>query len=201
MKKKFDEGDIIKIMLLGYTTVGKTCFIIKYVEGTFREIFLSSIGVDYLRKTLKIKDKNYNLCIYDTAGQERFKSLSFNTIKMAHGIILMYDITNIESFNILKEWIKNAKESKGNDFPMILLGNKLDLEEKRKVSKEEGEKLANEYDIYFLETSNKDGTNVNEAVIDLVKKIIVYGKYAKKDLNTSSLNRESLAPRPKTECC
>ena len=196
-----NDGESINIMTLGNTAVGKTSFIIKYTEDTFQEVYLSTIGIDFKVKTVTIKDKQYKLFFYDTTGQERFRSLSFNIIKNAHGIILMYDITNKSSFNSIPEWIKNIKESKGEDFPMILCGNKIDKEDERVITREESEELSNEYVIDFFEISNKNGINIEKAVLSLVKKILRHNKYKKQDLNTSVLSNKEIKSKKKFECC
>ncbi len=196
-----NDGESINIMTLGNTAVGKTSFIIKYTEDTFQEVYLSTIGIDFKVKTVTIKDKQYKLFFYDTTGQERFRSLSFNIIKNAHGIILMYDITNKSSFDSIPEWIKNIKESKGEDFPMILCGNKIDKEDERVITREESEELSNEYVIDFFEISNKNGINIEKAVLSLVKKILRHNKYKKQDLNTSVLSNKEIKSKKKFECC
>ena len=196
-----NDGESINIMTLGNTAVGKTSFIIKYTEDTFQEVYLSTIGIDFKVKTVTIKDKQYKLFFYDTTGQERFRSLSFNIIKNAHGIILMYDITNKSSFNSIPEWIKNIKESKGEDFPMILCGNKIDKEDERVITREESEELSNEYVIDFFEISNKNGINIEKAVLSLVKKILRHNKYKKQDLNTSVLSNKEIKSKKKFACC
>ena len=196
-----NDGESINIMTLGNSSVGKTSFIIKYTENTFQDVYLSTIGIDFKVKIVQIKDKQYKLFFFDTTGQERFRALSFNIIKNAHGIILMYDITNKSSFDSIPEWIKNIKESKGEDFPMILCGNKIDKENERKVSREESEELVNKYNIDFFEISNKEGINIEKAVLSLVKKILRYNKYKKQDLNTSVLSNKDKKPKKKFECC
>ena len=196
-----NDGENINIMTLGNTAVGKTSFIIKYTEDTFQEVYLSTIGIDFKVKTVTIKDRQYKLFFYDTTGQERFRSLSFNIIKNAHGIILIYDITNKSSFDSIPEWIKNIKESKGEDFPMILCGNKIDKEDERKVSREESEELSNKYVIDFFEISNKSGINIEKAVLSLVKKILRHNKYKKQDLNTSVLSNNGIKYKKKFVCC
>ena len=153
MEKNGEHNEVIKkikILLLGNTSVGKTSFILKYANNYFQEEYLSSIGIDFIVKEIIIKDIKYKLILYDTAGQERFKSLSLNVLKNADGVILIYDITDVKSFQSISEWIKNVKEMKRNNFPMILLGNKIDLEEQRKVKIGDGEKLALKNKIKFL---------------------------------------------------
>ena len=104
---------------------------------------------------------------YDTAGEEKYKSIPKNHIKNVQGIILMYDITNKKSFDSIIDWISDVKEIKGENFPMILIGNKIDLNESREVTEEMGNELAEKNQIEFFETSNKDGTNIQEAASDL----------------------------------
>ena len=172
MSEESESEERINIMTLGNTMVGKTSFIIKFTENNFQESYLATIGIDFKVKTVTIKDKPYKLFFYDTTGQEKYKSIAFNIIKTAHGVILIYDITDKASFNAIPEWITSVKESKGADFPMILCGNKIDLKEERKVFKEDGEDLANEYKIDFFEISNKDGNNVEDAGLCIVNKIL-----------------------------
>ena len=164
--------DIINIMTLGISSVGKTSFIFRFTENTFQNLFISTIGIDYKVKIIEIENIKYKLIFYDTAGQEKFKSVAPNLIKKAHGIIIMYDITNKSSFDSIPDIIKNIKEEKGNDFPMILIGNKIDLEQDREIKKEEGKDLASKNGIEFFEISNKEGINVQEAGFAIVNKIL-----------------------------
>ena len=199
-----EDNDInenqIKIMILGNSSVGKTSFIIKCTEDCFQEVYLSTIGIDYKEKEVIIEGKKYKILLYDTTGQERFKSLAINLIKDADGVMLMYDITNRESFNSIIDWIKNIEERKGENFPTIILGNKVDNEDIRKVSKEEGEKVAEGNDISFFEISNKTGVNVNEALLAFIKEIL---SFKKKNvfLKTQTISIKSLKTKKKKQCC
>ena len=167
-----DSEERIKLMTLGNDRVGKTSFIIKYTDNIFQDVYLSTIGIDFKIKNITLKNTHYKLFFYDTAGQEKHKSMALNMIKKVNGIILMYDITDKSSFEVIPDWIESIQESKGSDFPLILLGNKLDKEDERKVSKEEGKNLADKYEIEFFETSNKNGTNINEAGLAIVNTIL-----------------------------
>ena len=199
-----EDNDInenqIKIMILGNSSVGKTSFIIKCTEDCFQEVYLSTIGIDFKEKEVIIEGKKYKILLYDTTGQERFKSLAINLIKDADGVMLMYDITNRESFNSIIDWIKNIEERKGENFPTIILGNKVDNEDIRKVSKEEGEKVAEGNDISFFEISNKTGVNVNEALLAFIKEIL---SFKKKNvfLKTQTISIKSLKTKKKKQCC
>ena len=163
----------LKILTLGDTSVGKSSFIIKFIDDRFSINYIATLGFDFKQKKLTINDETIRLKIFDTAGQERFKSISLNIIKKADGILLLYDIGNRDSFESVSNWIKSIREIGEEKVCIILIGNKCDLpEEKRKVSKEEGEDKANEYNIPFFETSCKEGINVNEAFMKLSEEIL-----------------------------
>ena len=167
-----NNEEIIKIIILGDSKVGKTSFIIRFTKNKFDETYLATIGVDYKDRIINIENKLYKLMFYDTAGEERYKSIPKNHIKNMQGIILMYDITNKLSFDSIIDWISDVKEIKGENFPMILVGNKIDLNESREVTEEMGYELAEKNQIEFFETSNKDGTNIQEAGLEIVYKIL-----------------------------
>ena len=165
----------IKVILLGNTTVGKTSLIIKYIKNELSFNYLQTLGLDFKQKIFKMKNgKDIRLRIFDTAGQERFKSVSFSFIKKANGIILLYDIGNKNSFEALDSWMESIKDNADKKIPIILVGNKCDInDEKRKVTFEEGEKKGKEFQIPFFETSCKDGINVKEVFERIVNDIIL----------------------------
>ena len=165
----------IKVILLGNTTVGKTSLIIKYIKNEFSFNYLQTLGLDFKQKIFKMKNgKDIRLRIFDTAGQERFKSVSFSFIKKANGIILLYDIGNKNSFEAVDSWMESIKDNADKKIPIILVGNKCDInDEKRKVTFEEGEKKGKEFQIPFFETSCKDGINVKEVFERIVNDIIL----------------------------
>ena len=158
-KKEF----LYKILLLGDTQVGKSSFLMRYIDNTFQESYLSTVGLDFKVKNVQLDDGNtYRVQIWDTAGQDRFHAITRNYFKNAHGIILIYDVTLIESFHNVKNWIKQIKEEVTDKVSIILAGNKIDMEEKRKVSKEEGEKMAADYGLKFYECSAKTVENFSK---------------------------------------
>ena len=170
MSKKIER---INLFTLGNSSVGKSCFIERYTKDVFRLEYISTIGFDFRTKNQKLPDgSEYKICFYDTAGQEKYRSIAFNAIKNADGILVMYDITNQISFDTLEEWIKSIFEAKDENFPIVLVGNKCDLEKERVISKEEGEKEAKKHNFSFFETSNKEGINIEETVIELIQKIV-----------------------------
>ena len=172
MSEKTDHEELISIMVLGNSSVGKTSFILRFTENEYKDTYISTIGIDFKIKYIKINDIRYKVLFYDTAGQERFHSIAPSIIKKVHGIIIMYDITDILSFDSIREIIESINEEKGKDFPMILIGNKIDLEIERLIKKEEAEELAEKYGMEFFEISNKEGINIEKAGLSIVKKIL-----------------------------
>ena len=176
-KKEF----LYKILLLGDSSVGKTCFLMRYTDNTFQEIHMSTIGLDYKLKNVQLDDgKMVKIQIWDTAGQDRFRSITKNYYKGAHGIILIYDITNKKSFENVRTWINQIKEEVSEKVSIILVGNKIDDEEHRVVATEDGEKIAKELGLMFFECSAKTGENIEHAFNELVKKTVEnYSKVSK----------------------
>ena len=183
--------ETIKIIILGNSEVGKTSFLIRFTKNKFDETYLATIGIDYIYRIINIENKLYKLMFYDTAGEEKYKSIPKNHIKNVQGIILMYDITNKKSFDSIIDWISDVKEIKGENFPMILVGNKIDLNESREVTEEMGYELAEKNQIEFFETSNKDGTNIQDAGLEIVYKIL--GETESLKANNSRTERISTA--------
>ena len=188
---------VYKVLLLGDTTVGKTCFLMKYTDKTFQDIHMATIGLDYRLKSMKLKSgKNIKLQIWDTAGQDRFRAITKNYYKGSHGIILIYDVTNIQTFENVKSWVNQIREEASTNVIIYIAANKIDMEEERKVSKEEGEKLAQELGFPFMETSAKSGVNINETFDDLVERIDkVYGNAPQKN------SKNKLYKAKSSKCC
>ena len=172
---------LYKILLLGDSSVGKTCFLMRYTDNTFQEIHMSTIGLDYKLKNVQLDDgKLVKIQIWDTAGQDRFRSITKNYYKGAHGIILIYDITNKKSFENVRTWINQIKEEVSEKVSIILVGNKIDDEEHRVVATEDGEKIAKELGLMFFECSAKSGVNIDSTFNELVKKTVEnYSKVSK----------------------
>ena len=170
-----EEEEIkFKILVLGDSSVGKTTLLLKYVDGYFPTLYVATIGVEFKTKKINVDGIDITLQIWDTAGQERFRSVTKSFLKGADGIIYVYDVTNKESFDNLKTWINTAEESI-TDFKKIIIGNKIDIEDKKKVSTEMLEKFCEKQNLKGLETSAKNGTNVNE-MFELLTKMIIDGK-------------------------
>lgn len=178
---------VYKVLLLGDSTVGKTCFLMKYTDKTFQDIHMSTIGLDYRLKAMKLKSgKKIKLQIWDTAGQDRFRAITKNYYKGSHGIILIYDVTSIQTYENIKTWVSQIREEASSNVVIYIVGNKIDMEEERKVSKEEGKNLADELGFPFVETSAKTGINVNETFEDLVERVDkIYGNMTQNKKNLS----------------
>eukprot|EP00043_Microstomoeca_roanoka_P011407 m.107440 g.107440 ORF g.107440 m.107440 type:complete len:205 (+) comp15186_c2_seq2:261-875(+) len=162
---------LFKLLLIGESGVGKTCVLFRFSDDAFNASFISTIGIDFKIRTIELEDKKIKLQIWDTAGQERFRTITTAYYRGAMGIMIVYDITKKDSFENVKNWIKNIEENASEDVELMLLGNKCDMEEARAVTKEQGEKLALEYGIPFMETSAKANINVEEAFFQLAKNI------------------------------
>ena len=168
-----EEIPLYKILLLGDSTVGKTCFLLRYMEDSFIDLHMATIGLDYRLKTMILEDqKKVKVQLWDTAGQDKFRAITRNYYKGASGIILIFDVTNTKSFENIKKWINEIKEEISENVSIVLIGNKIDNVKERKITKEQGEKIANEIGTKFFETSAKTGEGINESVFYLVK--IIY---------------------------
>lgn len=175
---------IIKILTLGDTQVGKSSIVLRYTEDKFDDNQFSTIGIDYKTKYMKMDDSSVKVLIWDTAGQEKFRNIAKQYYKGANGVLLIYDICSRKTFERVEFWLKELKENNRIDELFIcLVGNKSDLEDKREISIEEGEKYAIDNNILFLEVSAKSG----KGIIDLFKKVIkgaldkVYTKIEKEE--------------------
>jgi Ras-related protein Rab-6A len=152
-----------KLVFLGEQAVGKTSVITRFMYDTFDNNYQATIGIDFLSKTMYLEDRTVRLQLWDTAGQERFRSLIPSYIRDSSGAIVVYDITNRASFSNTAKWIEDVRSERGNDVVIVLVGNKTDLSEgKRLVSTEEGELRAKELGVMFIETSAKAGSNIKQ---------------------------------------
>ena len=181
----------VKLLLVGDTTVGKTSLLLQYTENIFPEEHGATIGVEYKIKMFQYRDFQVKLHIWDTAGQERFHSITNNFFHNADGILFVYDITNEKTFEGAKNWIKEAEEI-GDYFKKIIIGNKCDLEDKRKVTLEQLNEFANEEKINFFETSAKENINLKE-VFNRIVELIFEGKDDEEIIREYSVKKSSLS--------
>uniref|UniRef100_A0A1A8GKA7 RAB6C, member RAS oncogene family n=1 Tax=Nothobranchius korthausae TaxID=1143690 RepID=A0A1A8GKA7_9TELE len=151
-----------KLVFLGEQSVGKTSLITRFMYDSFDNTYQATIGIDFLSKTMYLEDRTIRLQLWDTAGQERFRSLIPSYIRDSAAAVVVYDITNVNSFQQTTKWIDDVRTERGTDVIIMLVGNKTDLADKRQVSIEEGERKAKELNVMFIETSAKAGYNVKQ---------------------------------------
>lgn len=171
--KKYSDYDLLfKILVIGDSGVGKSCILLRFVDKTFTETYISTIGVDFRIKTVELDNKVIKLQIWDTAGQERFRTITSSYYHGAHGIVIVYDITDEQSFENIRQWIREIRRYAGEHVVKLLVGNKSELDSKRCVSAEEARNLANMEDMDFLEVSAAEDVNVGNIFETLVHNII-----------------------------
>ena len=165
-------GDyLLKILLLGESFVGKTSLILKYINDTFSEAQISTIGVEYKEKVIMLNNRKITLQIWDTSGQERYRSLTQNFYRGADGVLFVFDVANKNSFDNIKIWL-NEPQIVELHSEKILIGNKIDLVEQRVISKEKMENLGEKINLKTFETSAKTGENVEKIFIGITELIL-----------------------------
>lgn len=159
-----------KVMLIGDSGVGKTCLLVRFKDGAFLSgSFISTVGIDFRNKVVDVEGTKVKLQIWDTAGQERFRSVTHAYYRDAHALLLLYDVSNKASFDNIRAWLGEINEYAQEDVVIMLLGNKADMTSERVIRTEDGERLANEYNVAFMETSAKTGMNVDLAFMAVAK--------------------------------
>jgi Ras-related protein Rab-1A len=161
---------LFKILVVGDSGVGKSCLLLRFVDDTFSESFISTIGVDFKIFTMDIDGKSCKLQIWDTAGQERFRTITTNYYRGAHGIVMVYDVTDLTTFANIKQWNDEIDNKAQPMVNKLLIGNKCDLPSK--VDTNAVKEYAASLNVPFLQTSARDATNVHEAFQVLARKII-----------------------------
>ncbi|KAK7099720.1 hypothetical protein V1264_022785 [Littorina saxatilis] len=162
---------MFKLLIIGNSSVGKTSFLFRYADDSFTSAFVSTVGIDFKVKTVFRQDKRVKLQIWDTAGQERYRTITTAYYRGAMGFILMYDVTNEESFNAVQDWCTQIKTHAWSNASVVLVGNKCDLEESRVVNQSRGQDLAQDLGLEFFETSAKENINVKavfERLVDII---------------------------------
>ena len=170
----------LKILLVGDTSVGKTSILSKYIDDIFEENQISTIGVEYKVKSLIINGRKINLRIWDSSGQERFRSITQSFFRNAEGILYIFDLTEKKTFEGVKQWLIDS-ESYNLNIKKILVGNKVDLVEKRKVEKEIIDNFVKKIQLKYYEMSAKDGTNIDNVFRELAEMIL--SGFSEEDLN------------------
>ncbi|KAL9653818.1 hypothetical protein ABK040_012879 [Willaertia magna] len=187
-----DYDVICKLLVVGDSSVGKSCMLLRYSDDRFLENHMATIGVDFKLKKETVGNYKAKIQIWDTAGQERFRSITAGYYKGAHGVLIVYDTTNRESFDHVKSWFDEVKQNTQEGVCVILCGNKADVEKERQVSTVEGEKLASQLGITFFETSAKTSDNIHIAFRKLIESCIKRQALIKKNQpnQTTTVNGE-----------
>lgn len=159
---------MFKLLIIGNSSVGKTSFLFRYADDSFTPAFVSTVGIDFKVKTVFRNDKRIKLQIWDTAGQERYRTITTAYYRGAMGFLLMYDITNQDSFNAVQDWATQIKTYSWDNAQVIMVGNKCDLEDDRVVPTEDSQRLAEDLGFQFFEASAKDNINVKQVFERLV---------------------------------
>jgi len=162
---------LFKLLLIGDSGVGKSCLLLRFADHTYTESYISTIGVDFKIRTIDLDGKTIKLQIWDTAGQERFRTITSSYYRGAHGIIVVYDVTDSDSFNNFKQWLSEIDRYAGENVNKLLVGNKCDLVNKKAVEYETAKAFADKLEIPFLETSAKAATHVEKAFLTMAAEI------------------------------
>ena len=208
----------MKIIIVGDQHVGTTNILNRYVKGKFSQDYMVTIGMDYLSCNLELDDKIFKLNLWDTAGSEQFRSVSKGYYKCSCCALIVYDITDEKSFKSVKQWINDCQSFASKNIRLVLVGNKVDLEQDRTVSKESGEVLASEYGMDFYEASALSGENIDQVffgICNFISKEIDNGKYDLDDPSVGvskcdfevglqinkNLTEKSKKKKKSTKCC
>eukprot|EP01064_Diplonema_japonicum_P023057 TRINITY_DN33512_c0_g1_i1.p2 TRINITY_DN33512_c0_g1~~TRINITY_DN33512_c0_g1_i1.p2 ORF type:complete len:204 (+),score=52.28 TRINITY_DN33512_c0_g1_i1:50-661(+) len=196
---------LFKLLLIGDSGVGKSCLLLRFADDTYTESYISTIGVDFKIRTIELDGKTIKLQIWDTAGQERFRTITASYYRGAHGIIIVYDVTDAETFNNVKTWLKEIEKYATDNVSKLLVGNKSDMVVKKAVDHGTAKDYAESLGIPFLETSAKNAINVEQAFVTMsteIKKRIQssqpdQGKRSGVDISRS----ENIGQKKKGGCC
>lgn len=176
---------LFKYIIIGDTGVGKSCLLLQFTDKRFRPDHDLTIGVEFGARLITIDQKQIKLQIWDTAGQESFRSITRSYYRGASGALLVYDISRRDTFSHLSRWLEEAQQNAGANMVIMLIGNKSDLD-RREVSFEEGEKFARDHGLIFSETSAKTASNVEDAFVQTASKIYQNIKDNVYDLSSES---------------
>lgn len=163
---------LFKLLLIGDSGVGKSCLLLQFADKTFTDTYISTIGVDFKIRTIEVDGKRVKLQIWDTAGQERFRTITSSYYRGAHGICVMFDLTDLDSFRNVKTWLEEVKRYAMEGVQILLVGNKCDVkEEDRAVKPDMIDELVKDSGLDYIQTSAKVETNVEEAFTKIARQI------------------------------
>ncbi|KAK2946995.1 putative GTP-binding protein YPTC1 [Blattamonas nauphoetae] len=162
---------LFKILLIGDSGVGKSCLLLRFADDCYTDTYIATIGVDFKFRTVEVDNKIIKLQIWDTAGQDRFKTITASYYRGAHGIVVVYDTTDLTSFRNVSTWLGEVDKHVTDTVTKLLVGNKCDLTSRRQVQEAEAQKFAQQHSILFMETSAKTAQNVDLAFIQMATEI------------------------------
>eukprot|EP00744_Colponema_vietnamica_P004422 GILI01006609.1.p1 GENE.GILI01006609.1~~GILI01006609.1.p1 ORF type:complete len:201 (-),score=42.50 GILI01006609.1:376-978(-) len=199
MKRDYDY--LFKLVLIGDSGVGKSCLLLRFADDTYTESYISTIGVDFKIRTIERDGKTIKLQIWDTAGQERYRALAPMYYRGASGALVVYDITSEDSFRKAQSWIKELRQNGDPNILITLVGNKCDLEPLRAVPQEEGQRVAQDEGLEFVETSAKDGLNVDSMMSALAVRILDSGIAAQRQQGRAEPPGARRTKKEEKSCC
>jgi len=198
---------LFKLLLIGNSGVGKSCMLLRYSENSFTTNFFNTIGVDFKIKSIVLDGKNIKLQIWDTAGQDRFRTITCSYYRGAQGIMVVYDVTDRDSFDNIKNWMGEIDKYAQENVIRVLIANKCDMNDKRKVSYEEGQELAKQFGVMFFETSAKSANNIDMAFQAIARTIMEKMATAPLKIEGAKLDRKKITggvtpgEQKKSSCC
>ncbi|CAL8090155.1 unnamed protein product [Orchesella dallaii] len=200
-----DYDYLFKLLLIGDSGVGKSCLLLRFSDDTYTDSYISTIGVDFKIRTIELDGKTIKLQIWDTAGQERFRTITSSYYRGAHGIIVVYDCTDLESFNNVKQWLEEIDRYACENVNKLLVGNKCDLTSKKVVNYQNAKEFADSLGIPFLETSAKNATNVEQAFMTMASEIKArVGPQYSEDAQANKVKIDqgrNIEPNKSSGCC
>ena len=199
MEQESDFDYTIKLLVVGDSSVGITNFITQFIENKFNQTYMTTSGMDLKTSSIVVKNKKIRVQLWDTAGQEKYRAITKNLFLKVQGALVVYDITNDNSFTNLKTWVKSIKEECGKSMQMIIVGNKCDLDDQRVIEKEKALEYAEEEKVEYIETSSKTGENVQKAISQLCEKVLENNEMGAEFSFT--LDASSFSKNNKRKCC
>ena len=189
----------VKLLIVGDSSVGKTNFIYRYIENKFSQNYMVTTGIDLKTTTMELNGKKIRIQLWDTAGQEKYRAITKNLFLKVQGVLAVYDITNENSFKSLKSWINSIKEECGSHMPILIVGNKNDLENQRLVNKNDAKIYAQEQRCEYIETSSKTGENIAKSITLITEKVLENSELGN-DFSFT-LDSSSIYNKKKHKCC
>ncbi|EKE39000.1 Rab family GTPase [Entamoeba histolytica HM-1:IMSS-B] len=187
--------------MIGDSGVGKSCLLLRFSDDVFSDTYITTIGVDFKIKTLKINGRDIKLQIWDTAGQERFRTITSSYYRGAHGIIVVYDVTDVQSFNHIRQWLNEIEGNASPNVVKMLIGNKADKDATKAVSTEQAAEFAKQEGMKFFETSAKQSINVEAAFLELAQDIKNQMKETPRVTPDNVAIKPEVQQEPQPGCC